>query len=338
MKNPRLIQSRPSVAAVWVMAFSCCLVQGKKYRSSDDQDRSCIRDDDCELYESCQEEWCRPAAGCIPCVDLDNGNPVCFHGLCLMEACEEGFHDANGRYEDGCEYACELTNDGVELCDASDNDCDGLTDEDFDLLYDVENCRWCGNVCPAPPHADPLCAGGECAFVCHAGWYDNDGLPDNGCEADHCEVTAGGVELCDLRDNNCDGDVDEGIDKDSVESCGPLCQHCQFDNAEAFCTEGRCVLGDCHADCYDLNRDPLDGCEYYCVPTNGGVEICDEIDNNCDGLTDELLVCACPDDMVNVESLFCIDIYEASRPDATATSAGTDSSRAESGGHRVLLR
>ncbi len=39
---------------------------------------------------------------------------------------------------------------------------------------------------------------------------------------------------------------------------------------------------------------------------------------------------ACPDDMVNVSDVFCVDRYEASRPDATSTSAGTDSAEARS--------
>jgi len=38
----------------------------------------------------------------------------------------------------------------------------------------------------------------------------------------------------------------------------------------------------------------------------------------------------CPADMVAVDDTFCIDRYEASRPDATAVSAGTDESRAVS--------
>ncbi len=36
----------------------------------------------------------------------------------------------------------------------------------------------------------------------------------------------------------------------------------------------------------------------------------------------------CPDDMVPIKGLFCIDVFEASRPDASASSAGTDNSRA----------
>jgi len=38
----------------------------------------------------------------------------------------------------------------------------------------------------------------------------------------------------------------------------------------------------------------------------------------------------CPPDMVAVCGAFCIDVYEASRPDATSTSAGTDESQPQS--------
>ncbi len=36
----------------------------------------------------------------------------------------------------------------------------------------------------------------------------------------------------------------------------------------------------------DLNGDPVDGCEYTCQITNGGVETCDNLDNDCDGFVD----------------------------------------------------
>lgn len=38
----------------------------------------------------------------------------------------------------------------------------------------------------------------------------------------------------------------------------------------------------------------------------------------------------CPEEMVPIEQEFCIDKYEASRPDATRTSVGTDETKAES--------
>lgn len=49
-----------------------------------------------------------------------------------------------------------------------------------------------------------------------------------------------------------------------------------------------------------------------------------------DGCIPDGGVLSCPSDMVMVENLFCIDIYEASRPDATAVSFGTDDSMATS--------
>lgn len=52
----------------------------------------------------------------------------------------------------------------------------------------------------------------------------------------------------------------------------------------------------------------------------------DCIKNECRAL-DTLL---CPEDMVVVENSFCIDIYEASRPDATQSASGTDGTQAMS--------
>ena len=47
------------------------------------------------------------------------------------------------------------------------------------------------------------------------------------------------------------------------------------------CTQGACLPG-----FYD--RDPnVPGCETACEKTNGGVEICDGLDNDCDGIVDD---------------------------------------------------
>ena len=33
---------------------------------------------------------------------------------------------------------------------------------------------------------------------------------------------------------------------------------------------------------WEIDGDPANGCEYQCILTNGGVEACDGIDNDCD--------------------------------------------------------
>jgi hypothetical protein len=168
-----------------------------------------------------------------------------------------------------------------------------------------------------------VCAGGDCYFQCLEGHYDNDLDAANGCESTTCEPTNGGVEQCDLRDNDCNGTVDDGFDKDTVESCGPMCHVCAFDHATAGCVGGACVIEECDTNYHDWDGDVTNGCEAHCAPTDPPTEVCDEVDNDCDGQVDEGLVCSCPEGMVVVEFAFCIDIWEASRPDATATSTGT---------------
>lgn len=103
---------------------------------------------------------------------------------------------------------------------------------------------------------------------------------------------------------------------------------------------GGCVSGTCYddSDCdspricdrktgdcvYECRRDS--DCtagflciEHRCIPTGGP-----------DGDSDDPRPLACPDDMAVVAETFCVDRYEASRPDATESSAGVDESRARS--------
>ncbi len=70
-----------------------------------------------------------------------------------------------------------------EECNALDDDCDGLTDEDFETCCDPNNCGACGHVCNVP-NGTAGCADYECTIEsCNAGWYDINEIVDNdGCE------------------------------------------------------------------------------------------------------------------------------------------------------------
>ena len=112
-------------------------------------------------------------------------------------------HDFTRQQRDGAD-ACVPTNNGVERCDSTDNDCDGKVDEDPGTLCKLNN-------------ATASCSKGTCSITaCNIGHFNNDGKPDNGCEYP-CKVSAGGHEVCnDNKDNDCDGKTDAADDCESL--------------------------------------------------------------------------------------------------------------------------
>ncbi|HJL39135.1 MAG TPA: DUF4114 domain-containing protein, partial [Polyangiaceae bacterium LLY-WYZ-15_(1-7)] len=197
-----------------------------------------------------------PSQGC----DVE---PFCFDncgeedaGVVVVDA---GRPDA--RPEDGCVAS------GEESCNRIDDDCDGLVDEGFDVLTDPRNCGACEAECVLPG-AFPGCAEGECTVdSCEIGFHDLDGNPTNGCEY---ECPPSGPELCDERDNDCDGAIDEGFDLETdLAHCGSCGNACAFANASASCVAGACVMGECNAGFVDLDTDPATGCELRCAGDGG---------------------------------------------------------------------
>ena len=258
-------------------------------------------DDDCDGATDEDTNRQRDPNNCGTCGNscvLEGANTICDQGACLIMGCFDGFVDDNGdtmgafEDSDGCEYSCFASNDGVEACDTIDNDCDGNTDEATDFVNDGNNCGRCGRVCNFF-QATGQCENSVCAFDpmndCAPGYVDENGVQSDGCEF-QCAESNGGVEICDGLDNDCDGTTDREFNlPTSVINCGRCGRVCFFPNATPHCTDGECTFDpmvDCEPGFSDFDGVQLNGCEQDCQPTNGGVEICDGIDNDCNGIVD----------------------------------------------------
>jgi hypothetical protein len=216
---------------------------------------------------------------------------------------------AQGLYITPLNGDCDDTNKTVspglpELCDNFDNNCSGATDEGCDDDAD----KYCDSafivvgtptVCTkGPGDCNDTAVGVNPGMVetCDNVDQNCDGTTDNGCDDDkdgYCDkgmtvvgtptiCTSGGndcddgngqinpgkTEICDDLDNNCNSQTDELCDKD-------LDKYCDI-NKTVIGTPAVCNLGggDCNDSAVAINP--------------GAAEICDNIDNNCAGGTDEV--------------------------------------------------
>jgi hypothetical protein len=153
-----------------------------------------------------------------------------------------------------------------ETCDMIDNDCNGRVDDLMRIAGGtVDSCGACATTCPRGPNTMPLCAGGGCLAVCLPGFVDLDRDPQNGCE---CALSNGGVEICDGLDNDCNGQIDDGITEKSYGGGGGTL-------GVGVCTAGARV---CRGGMLTEDRAGR-------LPT---AEVCDGLDNDCNGKVDEL--------------------------------------------------
>ena len=209
-----------------------------------------------------------------------------------------------------------------ELCDGKDNDCDALSDEGCQLLYRDADSDGYGN--PAGPTTT----------VPQPGYTANFG----DCDDTNSAVNPGAAEVCNGVDDNCDGTTDEGcvtyywdadndgygnpggptttvpqagfvansvdcddtngaVNPGATEICNSVDDNCDGIIDEGCATYYRDADGDTYGDSGDSTTDTSQPTGYVvnagdCNDTDAGIypgatEICNGVDDNCDGNTDE---------------------------------------------------
>ena len=209
--------------------------------------------------------------------------------LTVESACEapEGFVTMAGDCDDA---DAEINPNAEEICDELDNNCDTLVDDADPFVADAMTyyLDYDGDGYGNADFSDDFC-------VMPAQYVDN----ADDCDDLQADIHPEAVEICDEMDNNCDGNIDDAdaniqyteadnwytdLDMDGYGETGNFTQSCLTPPGSSQ------QDGDCDDANFDVNP--------------GVAEVCDAVDNNCDGNVDDAdpMVTYTPDDMWYVDA------------------------------------
>ena len=156
----------------------------------------------------------------------------------------------------------------TEICDGIDNDCDGAIDGEGVVGSTTWYTDSDGDGFGDPDAASDSCDGSSGLVA-----------DDSDCDDDDADVHPDATEVCDEIDNNCNGwtdDEDPGLSDGST-------FYLDYDSdgyGSADYTTTACDVPD------DYTTDATDCDDLDATTHPGADEVCDEVDNDCDGLVD----------------------------------------------------
>ncbi len=243
-------------------------------------------------YHECKLEEAKKCIGntVYGCVASCEGDTDPYNDWCAVEVCSS---------KDICrEGSCKLRKESKDKPVIVPDDpylCEQTCATEPGCRDSLENSR---EAVDATTGSGDCCSGGHClecspgfvwdgdTEICGSGCVDNDldgyfgfdpiyCMEGDDCDDDNKYQAPGNIETCDNLDNNCNGIVDEECDNDRDGYCS---KYMSFYNYPVrACLKSNLPDGfkgdDCEVDFNDVNP--------------GAEEVCDDRDNNCDGIVDE---------------------------------------------------